>query len=300
MHPAVLSFWLSTPDIPPAGRAAWDEQRHSVFAAAGSGWWGTITSEPGSGGDVARTQAVASRADGGYRLSGRKHFGSGSGITSFMLTTAVPDGENEPDWFFVDVRGAPWDGSRGLRLMAEWDGHGMAATQSHGMLFEEYPATRVAWPGNWRAIADAAAAFVGCAFTAVVLGVVETAVAAARDVLAGDPVGLRAYEQLEWTRAEADGWLAAQAYEGMLRAVETSGAPNREVLMGKESVAELAESCLLRICRVLGGGTFSRHSPFGHWFEDVRALGFLRPPWGLAYEALFGTAFDTAAGAHDG
>jgi catechol 2,3-dioxygenase-like lactoylglutathione lyase family enzyme len=63
-----------------------------------------------------------------------------------------------------------------------------------------------------------------------------------------------------------------------------------EVLLGKECVAQLAESSLLRICRVLGGGTFSRRSPYGHWFEDVRALGFLRPPWGLAYDLLFSTA----------
>jgi hypothetical protein len=37
----------------------------------------------------------------------------------------------------------------------------------------------------------------------------------------------------------------------------------------------------------MGGGTFARHSPFGFWFEDVRALGFLRPPWGLAFDALY-------------
>src|SRR5215813_14913634 len=55
----------------------------------------------------------------------------------------------------------------------------------------------------------------------------------------------------------------------------------------KTAVAELAESALRRICRVIGGGTFSRSSPFGHWYEDVRALGFLRPPWGLAYDRLF-------------
>lgn len=48
-------------------------------------------------------------------------------------------------------------------------------------------------------------------------------------------------------------------------------------------------SCLAtgRLCRVLGWGTFSRSSPFGHWYEDVRALGFLRLPWGLAYDNLF-------------
>ena len=46
-----------------------------------------------------------------------------------------------------------------------------------------------------------------------------------------------------------------------------------------------------RITRVIGGGTFSRRSPFSAWFEDVRALGFLRPPWGLAYDSLFASSF---------
>jgi len=32
---------------------------------------------------------------------------------------------------------------------------------------------------------------------------------------------------------------------------------------------------------------FSRSSPLGRWAQDVRALGFLRPPWGLAYDQLF-------------
>ena len=63
-------------------------------------------------------------------------------------------------------------------------------------------------------------------------------------------------------------------------------------LRAKEAVAELAESSLRRLTRVLGGGTFSRRSPFASWFEDVRALGFLRPPWGLAYDGLLATSFD--------
>lgn len=287
MHPAVLSFWLSTPKVPPEFADAWAAQRRAIFEPAARELWGTITSEPGSGGDVGRTKAAAVRGNGVFYLTGTKHFGSGSGISSFMVTTAVPEGETDPDWFFVDMRGVPWDGSRGLRLVAEWDGHGMAATQSHSMAFERFPANRMAWPGHWRALADAAGPVIGCLFAAVVLGVVETAVAAARTLITKHPNDLRPYEQVEWTRAESEAWLAEQAYEGMLRAVETSPSPGRVVLLGKESMADLAESCLLRICRVLGGGTFSRRSPFGHWFEDVRALGFLRPPWGLAYENLF-------------
>jgi len=60
--------------------------------------------------------------------------------------------------------------------------------------------------------------------------------------------------------------------------------------------AQLAESCLLRLCRVLGGGTYSRRSPFGNWFEDVRALGFLRPLWALAYDGLFADSFAPTIG----
>jgi hypothetical protein len=67
---------------------------------------------------------------------------------------------------------------------------------------------------------------------------------------------------------------------------------HRAALRAKESVADLAEQTLLRLTRVLGGGTFSQRSPFAHWFEDVRALGFLRPPWGLAYDQLFTTSLE--------
>jgi alkylation response protein AidB-like acyl-CoA dehydrogenase len=288
MHPAVLSFWHASPEAPEPYRAAWAEQSAEVAAlAAGGAWFGTITSEPGSGGDVTRTAATAERGDdGGWRVSGRKHFGSGSGLTSFMLTSARPADEPEPDWFVLEVRDVPWDGSRGLTLTAPWDGHGMTATQSHGMAFDRFPATRFAWPGAWRAIADAAAPFFVTLFTAVVLGIVEEAVATARGALDGRADPLRPYEQVELANARQDAWLMRQAYEGMLRAVETDPAPLPTVLLGKTAAARLAEDCLRRLTRIMGGGSFARHSPFGFWFEDVRALGYLRPPWGLAYDAI--------------
>ncbi len=73
MHPAVLGFWLAHGgDVDPA----WDEQRRAVFATAAAGsQWGTITSEPGSGGDIGKTRAIAepvargARADPRGRLS---------------------------------------------------------------------------------------------------------------------------------------------------------------------------------------------------------------------------------------
>jgi alkylation response protein AidB-like acyl-CoA dehydrogenase len=84
-----------------------------------------------------------------------------------------------------------------------------------------------------------------------------------------------------------------QAYEGALRAVESGdGRPPalHAALRAKQAGAELAEDVLRRLSRVLGGGTFSGRSPYATWFEDVRALGFLRPPWGFAYDSLFATS----------
>jgi alkylation response protein AidB-like acyl-CoA dehydrogenase len=298
MHPSVLGFWLA----PEQEQPAWAEQRAAIFTSAAEGrQWGTITSEPGSGGDILRTKTRAvpdgesdSELPGRtYRISGDKHFGSGSGVTSYMMTTAVPDGEDAPTVFILDVRDRPWDGSTGLRLIAEWDGTGMAATQSHAMRLENCPAIRLAWDGPLQEVTAAAGPLISSLFTAVILGIVDEAIRTAKVQLEPKADTLRAYEQVEWSRAELDHWLAVQAYEGALRALE-SGDPARSVhatLRAKEAVAELAEATLGRLGRVIGGGSFSRRSPFAAWFEDVRALGFLRPPWGLAYDNLFLTSF---------
>jgi alkylation response protein AidB-like acyl-CoA dehydrogenase len=286
MHPAVLSYWLTVPEQE-THADGWDAQTEHIFQSVRGGhWWGTITSEPGTGGDVARTRATAECGDSPlqYRLSGQKHFGSGSGISSFMVTTALPEGEETPDWFYVDMHNVPWDGSQGLTLIAEWDGHGMTATQSHGMKFDRFPATRIASKGHLTDVAARTGGFIGCLFAAVIVGIVEVAADTAREKI--DLKAARPYEQVEWARIELERWLIGQALDGMIRAVEQQEDARLDVIKGKTAISELAESVMTRLCRIIGGGTFSRHSPFGYWFEDVRALGFLRPPWGLAFQTL--------------
>lgn len=297
MHPSVVGFWLASPD---PSQDAWEEQRRAVFTSAASGdQWATITSEPGSGGDINRTRATASPLDGdaflpgsSYGVTGDKHFGSGLGIADRMVTTAIPEGEADPAIFVLDVRGRPWDGTAGLELIAEWDGVGMAATQSHAMRLDGAPAVRMEWKGELDAITMAAGPLIATLFTSVVVGVLDEAVSVARLQVREKADQLRAYERVEWSRAEQDHWLAVQAYDGALRAVESGDmlAGLYAALRAKQAVAGLAEESLLRLTRVLGGGTFSRRSPFAHWFEDVRALGFLRPPWGLAYDNLFASS----------
>ncbi|MFT7640598.1 MAG: alkylation response protein AidB-like acyl-CoA dehydrogenase [Pirellulaceae bacterium] len=292
MHPAVLSYWFGTPQIADSPddpqQRAWDAQCQWICETVRNGdWWGTITSEPGSGGDVAKTKATAQpTSDSGslnYQLSGQKHFGSGSGMLRYMVTTAIAQDEGKPDWFFLDTKDVPFDGSQGVKMIAEWDGHGMPATQSHALAYEDFPATRIAWKNSLGAIAMRSGGFIGCLFTSVIVGIVEQAMELAREKTAGSE---NAFVQVEMTRAETEYWLIQQAFDGMQRAVEQEPDPRKDVLLGKTGIAELSESVLKRLCQALGGGTFSRHSPFGYWFEDVRALGFLRPPWALAFDQL--------------
>jgi alkylation response protein AidB-like acyl-CoA dehydrogenase len=300
MHPAVLGFWLASPD---PDQPRWEEQRHAVATTALEGCrWGTVTSEPGSGGDISRTRTLA-RATAShptctlpgapYELTGDKHFGSGFGVTDYMFTTGRPDGEDEPAAFFLDVRGMDLAADP-LRVIAPWDGAGMAATQSHAVRLEAMPAIRLAWDRPLTDMTRNTGGFNIALFTAVVLGVVDAAMDEARRVLGPRREGLRAYEQTEWARADADHWLAQAAYEQLLATMERGDAMRslHAGLRCKVSVGELAEQILSRVSRVVGGGAFSHRSPLSYWYEDVRALGFLRPPWSLSYDNLFSTSWD--------
>jgi len=300
MHPAVLAFWLANED---STSETWSAQRDAVFASAAEGaQWGTVTSEPGSGGDVLRTRSTAELLSDDddidvpgrrYAISGDKHFGSGTGICTYMFTTAVPAGEEAPAGFFLDTRAiSAGDEQPGFSIAREWDGVGMKATQSHAVRLDRCRAVRVEWPGPIDELARGASPLNTSLFTAVVLGVLDEAIAVAGERIKPVVADLRPYEQVEWARATTDHWVAAQVYDGVLRTIETGDSAAARVagLRGKTTVAELAEATLQRISRVVGGGTFSGSSPFAAWFEDVRALGFLRPPWGLAYDGLIGAS----------
>jgi alkylation response protein AidB-like acyl-CoA dehydrogenase len=292
MHQLVLSSWR-LPTVPAPYTALWTQQRQEVFQTVLDGcWWGTIVSEPGSGGDVAQTKADAQPVDPPlqYRISGLKHFGSGSGMTSFMTTQALPAGETAVDLFYIEVRNTPWDGSTGMKLTAPWRGHGMRSTNSHAFEFTDFPATRVAWPGHRQELLEANGGLGGMAFTSVITGVVDAAMAYTRQRLhqsRAQGSRLRAFQQVEWTTAQQEAWLVEQAWEGAMRTFDLGTQNRRTVLLAKTSVARLAESILARLCKLVGGSAYTWYTPLGAWFEDVRALGYLRPPWSLAYDQMY-------------
>lgn len=290
MHPAIVAFWTAAAEAPEPHRAAWAAQRVEVFESVLEGnFWGTMTSEPGSGGDIMSTRATAEPVDSEprrYRLRGQKHFGSGSGVLSYMITTARPDGLGHPLGFYLDLRHQTWDGTGGLEITHPWDGMGMKATQSHAVMLDGVEATAFAWPGSIAVAAPSAAAIGLPMFCAVIVSIVDEAMAEAERRLTGRE--LRASDEVEWARAQVEHWMLTQAMDGLVRALATQRVETvaADAVKAKLGIADLAEALVGRICRVVGGGAFSARSPFASWYEDVRALGYLRPPWALAYDQL--------------
>ncbi len=292
MHPAVTAFFLAVPEVDDAPQA-WRQQRAELIESFRTQWWGTIMSEPGSGGDLLKTTAQATRVGDDYRLSGDKHFGSGSGFSQWMITTAVCEGAEGPELFCLRYRDEPWDGSTGCTLLSEWDGIGMSATQSHAFRFADFPVVKTASSQVLEKSSHVTGQMSSLLFTAVVLGVADNAKAFATPRIAKRAEGLRSYERVEWLRSQNQLWLAEQAFAGALAAVEREDVHAIEtVLRCKITCAELVESALASMARAVGGASYSKAMPLAQWIEDVKALGFLRPPLPLAYDQLFALSLD--------
>ena len=163
----------------------------------------------------------------------------------------------------------------------------MSATQSHAFRLEDFPATKAASSEVMIRVAPVSTQLSNMLFTGVVLGVTDNALAFAQGKLAGKESTMRSFERVEWARCQNELWLAEQAFEGALRAIE-AGLPDAPLVATRCKVvcAELTEQALARMSKVVGGASYSKAMPLAQWVEDVKALGFLRPPLPLAYDQL--------------
>lgn len=92
---------------------------------------------------------TAERIDGGWRLTGRKIYATGSPILRYFITWARTAGDDPMvGWFAVPREAAGW------RIIETWDHMGMRATGSHDLVLEgveidEEWALDVRKPGDW-------------------------------------------------------------------------------------------------------------------------------------------------------
>lgn len=297
MHPAVLAYWHAG-----TGRNPLDTLTHQAqlnFGTVLDGhWWGTLMSEPGSGGDVSKTRTIAATASGAgathdnadaVSLTGEKHFGSGSGQTSFMVTTARQN--DEVDLYVIDMREKSWGGEDGLTLIRPWDGHGMCGTQSHAFRLDNCPAVRADAGQPFNVARPQISNLSAVLFCAVIAGVLDEAFDYALERLANKQDGMRALERVELVAANNEHWQAITLFEAARDKMGTPGGV-AHAHQAKYAMALHAENALNRLSKVVGGSSFGRSSPLGQWAQDVKALGFLRPPWALQNDQLFDALFN--------
>jgi alkylation response protein AidB-like acyl-CoA dehydrogenase len=285
MHMAVL---VNIARIWRRARAAGDTRRASALATplravAGEGVViATAISEPGQ--DLTRPATVATRTDRGWRIDGRKIFGTGSpGATTLYASVSYTDDAGEERYGYVPV---PVD-APGVVLHDDWDALGMRASGSQSISFEgvELPpeAVRGGFPvGDAEGYMErnlAAGLFHASASLGIAEGADPTASAAAarrgdldaraRVLLGENAVDLAASRA---SLSRAAGLL--DEHEGRHADVLALFA---EAQAAKAFVNEAAARVVDRALALSGGAGYLNGSPLARAYRDVKAAAFMHP-----------------------
>ncbi len=230
------------------------------------------------GSDWLASGGKAVKTEGGFKVTARKPFSSGSPVGDLLSTSAVYD---DPDagptvlHFAVSLK-AP-----GVRVLDTWRAMGMRATGSHEIELTEVfvPDAAVSgrrpqgpWHGLFHIISMIAFALVYSAYLGVAEGARDKALAIARRKPVDDP-------HLPYLVGEMENaFTAAELAWERLVAIAETGAPGPETtsramiartLVGK-SVIETVE----RAMEAVGGAAFLRDTGLERAFRDIQGARF--------------------------
>lgn len=280
MPPGVASMYLYPDDhVPAEYRGAWCEQSAWTFGQIAAGRvFAAGNSEPGIS-DINLSRAVARREGDGWRISGRKVFGSWGQHSDWFQTTArVPDDANpdgRAEQFFVATN------SQGVHWNHDWNGLGMAETESHSFVLEDaaspwmmgYPGVRDApLPAGWAALP----------FAAVALGCVRGLLA---PMLAGcGGLGPALRSELATLTARYEAARAYLRHTAAQAGPTTTPAFNALVMRTKAQVTREAVAVASELFALGSGQALAANGLAGKYLRDVFAGTGLRPPLRAALE----------------
>jgi alkylation response protein AidB-like acyl-CoA dehydrogenase len=221
----------------------------------------------------------AERVDGGFRVTGRKIFGSGSPMGDLLVTSAPYDDPNEgPTVLHFAV---PMN-SEGLTVLDNWRAMGMRATGSNDILLEGVfvpdAAVQLRRPqGVWHPLFNAIAAIALPIVLSVYLGVAEASreltlrqVAKKRD----DPEVWSLVGEME--NALATGQMAVK--EMVQLCADYTFAPEvataNAVFIRKAIAAESLRLTVEKALETVGGGGFFRSMGLERLLRDIQAAQF--------------------------
>jgi alkylation response protein AidB-like acyl-CoA dehydrogenase len=280
-------------------RSSGDERLADVLRRAADGRlvYASMSAEPGDP-ILMTSSTVAERVQGGYRVSGKKIFGTESAVcTEFSTRARYDDPDRGPQVLFFRL---PRD-AEGMRMKETWDTMGMRATRSDDFelenvfvpdetVFHSYPvghfdATMLKTVWGWAMPT----------FGAVYLGIGAGALEFAREQVQargreGDPHVQNLFAEMEVLLETARAVLYRHAQEmdsgalytelpvqdGMARAVLT-----------KYVTTNNAVAIVDRALHVVGGAGYYRRFPLERMYRDVRA-GPIMPYSNLEAHDLFG------------
>ncbi len=229
------------------------------------------------GGDWLESNGTLERVGGGYRLTGRKHFASGSPFADLMVTSARYE---DPERGTRVLHFPVCFDAEGVRLAGDWDAHGMRGTGSQTVILEgvfvpegsiglDRPA------GEWHPAFAMVSTFAMPIFMSAYVGVAERAVELAlesaerrredRDVqaLAGELLNELFLVRSLWRSHVANG---AEGEPDTARAARS--------LQAKTLLADACVRTVDKAMELAGGSAFFRRSPIEQLRRDVRAAAF--------------------------
>ena len=229
------------------------------------------------GSDWLKSAGTMEKVEGGYRLTARKAFASGSTVGNLLMTSAVYD--DPADGLTVLHFAAPLKGE-GISIQPTWQVMGMRGTGSDDVVFDGafIPDAAIAGKrpqGQWHMLFHIISMIAFPLIYSVYLGVAEGARDRALDMAKKRPVD----PMLAQLVGEMDNKLlsARLAHRRMVELAET-GTPGpdatSEVMACRTLVGQAAIDTVSKAMEVAGGAAFYRKTGLERAFRDVQAGRF--------------------------
>ena len=219
----------------------------------------------------------AEKAEGGFHVTGRKIFCSGSPKGALLMTTAVYDDPKDgPQVLHLAIpMSAP-----GVTIVENWMAHGMRGTGSHDVTLEKVFVPDAAVPlrrpsGKWHPFMQGVALVALALIYSVYAGIAQ----AARDYALKNVTKRKDDPMAQLTVGEMDGELnvVRLALEDMI-AVTALGVANQDLVnrsaMNRTLISRHAIRTVDKAIELMCGAAFSRRTPLERMLRDVHASRF--------------------------
>jgi len=229
--------------------------------------------------DWLESTGLATRADGGFRITARKPFGSGS-PKGGMLMTSAPFEDQKDGWQVLHF-GVPFD-APGISLANDWQTLGMRATGSQTIVMENVfvPDDAVAlrrprgrFHPAWNVILTVAMPLIMSVYTGVAEAAADIGIALAKKRMSDPTVPYLLGEltnELTKVQLAADDMVRlANDFDVMMGLEVTS-----PMLVRKTIVAEGVLSTVEKALEVAGGAGFYRKAGLERLLRDAHAAQF--------------------------